>query len=693
MKFVALISGGKDSCYNILHCQKQGHELVALANLHPNDKSQQELDSFMFQTVGHDIVSLYGKCTGLPLYRREISPRGSKNVQLNYYPTLDDEIEDLYQLLNEVKSNIPDVEAVSVGAILSSYQRTRVEDVCGRLGLTVLSYLWQRSQLELMTEMCQMSKTEEELNMPNTCKLDARIIKVAAMGLDSQSLGKSLPQLFPTMLKLNQMYEVHICGEGGEFESMVLDAPFFKHGFLKLVEVVDVSDSENNDGVYNAKLVVQFEDRPVTDEQFQNELDRLPVPNTLNPMWKELLDSVKETSPAATSTNTSKLQNGRSLQVQEVADKLYISNLQPPNEISTVQEQAQDLFRRLAEIFQKYGVTQSNVLYSSLVLKDMNDFAIVNQEYNNFFNIWKHGPLPPARACIESNLLGENIKLQLSVVIDRNTNNLTQVTTTNGYNQNIDMVINTDKNGLHVQGRSYWAPCNIGPYSQATWLNSDNNRISYLSGQIALVPPTMDMVSSEQIHMQSCLALRHLNTVKEAIGANKQLALTCFVSDSSTVPIVTATWSKFAEDMIYESELEEWNMKDADPLDCLIIVKVSNLPRNALCEWGGVAAHELLVENPDDDDEKFVASKKNEFRNVVDRKTKVSRAFGTIFADKIEELLPHMTNSKAHSTLFYCQDIQIMEHCSVECIPVEQVYDHSGKPYNYGVHLVTTENL
>lgn len=35
MKYVALLSGGKDSCYNLLHCHKNGHELVAAASLGP----------------------------------------------------------------------------------------------------------------------------------------------------------------------------------------------------------------------------------------------------------------------------------------------------------------------------------------------------------------------------------------------------------------------------------------------------------------------------------------------------------------------------------------------------------------------------------------------------------------------------------------------------------------------------------
>jgi diphthine-ammonia ligase len=35
MKYVALLSGGKDSCYNLLHCAKNGHDLIAAASLGP----------------------------------------------------------------------------------------------------------------------------------------------------------------------------------------------------------------------------------------------------------------------------------------------------------------------------------------------------------------------------------------------------------------------------------------------------------------------------------------------------------------------------------------------------------------------------------------------------------------------------------------------------------------------------------
>lgn len=38
MKLVALISGGKDSIFNMLQCIAAGHEIVALANIEPESK-------------------------------------------------------------------------------------------------------------------------------------------------------------------------------------------------------------------------------------------------------------------------------------------------------------------------------------------------------------------------------------------------------------------------------------------------------------------------------------------------------------------------------------------------------------------------------------------------------------------------------------------------------------------------------
>lgn len=90
----------------MMHCVANGHEIVALANLKPPAAGgQDEMDSFMYQTVGHDIIDLYSECMQLPMYRGEINGK-SKSQEMSYTPTVNDEVEDLFELLRHVKVGI-----------------------------------------------------------------------------------------------------------------------------------------------------------------------------------------------------------------------------------------------------------------------------------------------------------------------------------------------------------------------------------------------------------------------------------------------------------------------------------------------------------------------------------------------------------------------------------------------------------
>ena len=105
-----------------------------------------------------------------------------------------------------------DIEGVSTGAVLSDYQRLRVENVlvnylyeknlkkakilmidlfrCSRLGLVSLAYLWRRDQGDLLQEMIDSG-------------VEAVVIKVAALGLDpTKHLGMRLVEIQPHLLKM-----------------------------------------------------------------------------------------------------------------------------------------------------------------------------------------------------------------------------------------------------------------------------------------------------------------------------------------------------------------------------------------------------------------------------------------------------------------------------------------------------------
>lgn len=230
MKVVALLSGGKDSLYNLYLATKEGHEIVAIANLRPPQSNEgDELDSYMYQTVGHQAIEYIAEALDKPLFRAEIT--GKPTIKdLNYEqanPACDekakstssdgeDEVEQLYNLLKDIREKHKiEFEAVSVGAIASSYQKSRVENICLRLNLKMLAYLWNEEQDSLLQQMIDN-------------KFEAILIKVACMGLTDKHIGRTIGEMQDYLRKLNVEYGTNVCGEGGEYETLVLDCPLFK---------------------------------------------------------------------------------------------------------------------------------------------------------------------------------------------------------------------------------------------------------------------------------------------------------------------------------------------------------------------------------------------------------------------------------------------------------------------------------
>ncbi|XP_063625482.1 uncharacterized protein LOC134797159 isoform X1 [Cydia splendana] len=224
----------------------------------------------MYQTVGHQGIDLYAEAMGLPLYREVISGTAVSQGKI-YKPTDDDEVEDMYRLLARIKSEMA-IEAVAVGAILSDYQRIRVENVCRRLGLVSLAYLWRRNQKELLQEMI-------------TSNVEAIIIKVACLGLDPNvHLGMSIREIQPHLLLMQEKYGLNVCGEGGEYETFTLDCPLFKKRLVidEKELIVCSDDSVAPAGYLNLKMHLEPKAQP--------------TPIELPPTVKNALDYVNDLS-------------------------------------------------------------------------------------------------------------------------------------------------------------------------------------------------------------------------------------------------------------------------------------------------------------------------------------------------------------------------------------------------------------
>ncbi len=234
MKFVGLVSGGKDSIYSICKLIDEGHTLVAILNIVSEDKYS---DSYMYQTVGSEIASLQGKCLDVPIYIFS-SKCKPLCINLEYNSSVGDEVEDIYNGIVEMQKS-EKFDAICSGAILSTYQKNRVEDVCKRHNLISLAPLWKKDQKELIVEMIDYG-------------IDARIIKVASSLLDQSCLNMNLKNVNEFIINKKSKYEVNYCGEGGEYETVVLDCPHFKYRIE--VGSFDIcghpEENSKQDGVY-----------------------------------------------------------------------------------------------------------------------------------------------------------------------------------------------------------------------------------------------------------------------------------------------------------------------------------------------------------------------------------------------------------------------------------------------------------
>ncbi|KAG5476893.1 hypothetical protein LSCM1_05225 [Leishmania martiniquensis] len=237
MKTIALVSGGKDSILAMLMAYRYGHEPAVIVNMTPvldsdgasgsmaeNGAQGHDIDSYMYQTVGFEAVEAMAACLGLPLRRGCVRPGRAKDMSLLYsdQPPEEDEVESLYALIKTVKAEFPEVEGLTSGAILSNYQRNRVECICDRLGLVSLSYLWMRQPGEI-------------LDMVRELHVRAILVKTASIGLvPRQLIGKTLEEVRPTLEKMAALYKSHLAGEGGEYETTVLDCPLFLSEHLRV---------------------------------------------------------------------------------------------------------------------------------------------------------------------------------------------------------------------------------------------------------------------------------------------------------------------------------------------------------------------------------------------------------------------------------------------------------------------------
>lgn len=203
-EWVSLFSGGKDSSYALYRALETGLTVGRLVTVHPTE------DSYLYHVPATHLAGLAAESIGLPLVEVEES-RGTGHESTERGDT---ELEALESTLEDLDRDLDGgLAGVVVGAIESEYQADRIEALCGRLDVDMYAPLWREDPVELGRAMLEAG-------------FHIRIIQVAAGGLDESWLGRELDaDALAELETLHDRFGVHPMGEGGEFETLVVDGP------------------------------------------------------------------------------------------------------------------------------------------------------------------------------------------------------------------------------------------------------------------------------------------------------------------------------------------------------------------------------------------------------------------------------------------------------------------------------------
>lgn len=217
LRVAVLYSGGKDSTLALLRASEE-HEVACLVALLPRS-----VESRLFHFPNAHLTELQARAMNLPL----VAVRAQ-----------DDEASSLEAMRRALAKarDVYQVEAAVTGAVKSRYQLSRFSAVCSSLGLQCISPLWGEDEESLLREILERG-------------IEAIFTRVAGYPLSRSLLGRPLDDKAVELLaRLRGL--VNPSGEGGEYETLVLDAPRFTARLVPLSWRIE-------GGEYDATLYIE----------------------------------------------------------------------------------------------------------------------------------------------------------------------------------------------------------------------------------------------------------------------------------------------------------------------------------------------------------------------------------------------------------------------------------------------------
>lgn len=188
-------SGGKDSALALYEALKSGEfDIIALLTTISQDTQRSSM-----HLIPVDILEAQADSIGLPLYKAMLPSKGLQGYE--------DEMRKATEYFKE-----RGVTHFIFGDIFLHDVRKYREAQLAPYGIEVVEPLWDKSSVEIMDEFLASG-------------IQAKIVITQADKLDKSFVGKDIDRELVDRFPEG----IDICGEEGEYHTLVYDAPFFKY--------------------------------------------------------------------------------------------------------------------------------------------------------------------------------------------------------------------------------------------------------------------------------------------------------------------------------------------------------------------------------------------------------------------------------------------------------------------------------
>lgn len=189
---IATWSGGKDSCFAIYKAIQQGYYVSYLANT-----ISQEYRRVRFHGLKAEIIQKQAELIGIPLLQQETSPE-------NYEQEFKENLK---------KGLSKNIDGIIFGDIHLVDCLAWANKICRDLNLIAIEPLWHIKQENILTEFINAG-------------FEAIIVSTQANALGREWIGKKIDRAF--ISDIQKLTDVDVCGENGEYHTMVINGPLFK---------------------------------------------------------------------------------------------------------------------------------------------------------------------------------------------------------------------------------------------------------------------------------------------------------------------------------------------------------------------------------------------------------------------------------------------------------------------------------